>query len=286
MLTKKECLELNIFSAEIRKETIHAIAAAGSGHIGGAMSMAEALSVLYKKVMRIDPKNPKLPDRDRFVLSKGHCGPSLYATLSLCGYFPREELLTLNQGNTILPSHADRNKTPGIDFSTGSLGQGISMAVGSALGAAYLKKDYDTYCMLGDGECDEGQVWEAVLFAAQHKLSHLITFVDFNQQQLDGAIEDVCALGNLAEKFRQFGWYAQSVDGHNVAEIYDAIEAARTQREMPSVIVLRTRKGQGCEYALKQGLCHHLPVSREVEKQEVARLDREIAAMRKEMEVC
>lgn len=286
MLTKKECLELNIFSAEIRKETIHAIAAAGSGHIGGAMSMVEALAVLYQKVMHIDPKQPKLSDRDRFILSKGHCGPSLYATLSLRGYFPREALLTLNQGDTILPSHADRNKTPGIDYSTGSLGQGISMAVGSALAAAYLKKNYDTYCMLGDGECDEGQVWEAVLFAAQHKLEHLIAFVDYNQQQLDGAIEDVCALGNLEEKFRQFGWHAQSVDGHSVAEIYDAIEAARAQKGKPSVIVLRTRKGQGCEYALKQGLCHHLPVSRDVEKQEIERLDREIAAMRKEMEAC
>ena len=286
MLTKKEGLELNIFSAEIRKETIHAIAAAGSGHIGGAMSMVEALAVLYQKVMHIDPKQPKLSDRDRFILSKGHCGPSLYATLSLRGYFPREALLTLNQGDTILPSHADRNKTPGIDYSTGSLGQGISMAVGSALAAAYLKKNYDTYCMLGDGECDEGQVWEAVLFAAQHKLEHLIAFVDYNQQQLDGAIEDVCALGNLEEKFRQFGWHAQSVDGHSVAEIYDAIEAARAQKGKPSVIVLRTRKGQGCEYALKQGLCHHLPVSRDVEKQEIERLDREIAAMRKEMEAC
>ncbi len=281
MLSKREILELDIFSAEIRKATIHALGVAGSGHIGGAMSMVEALAVLYGKVMHVEPKNPHMEDRDRFVLSKGHSGPSLYAALALRGFFPVKELETLNQGNTILPSHADRNKTPGVDFSTGSLGQGISMAAGSALGARYMGKSYHTYCILGDGECDEGQVWEAVLFCAQHKLDNLTVFVDYNRQQLDGDIDDICHLGDLRLKFEQFGWFAQEVNGHSTAEIYDAVCNARTHRGQPSMILLRTRKGQGCEYALAQPICHHLPITKEIAQAETERLDHEIEEMKR-----
>lgn len=281
MLSKSEILELNIFSAEIRKATIHALSVAGSGHIGGAMSMVEALAVLYGKVMNVNPEKPRMEERDRFVLSKGHCGPALYAALALKGFFPMKELETLNQGNTILPSHADRNKTPGIDFSTGSLGQGISMAAGSALGARYMRKNYHTYCILGDGECDEGQVWEAALFCAQQKLDNLTAFVDYNKQQLDGAVDEICRLGNLRLKFEEFGWYVQEVDGHHVAEIYEAVYSAKSHKGQPSMIILHTHKGQGCEYALSQPICHHLPVTKEIEQAEIERLDREIEEMKR-----
>ena len=280
MLTKEEVRDLNIFSAEVRKATIHALSVVGGGHIGGAMSMVEVLAVLYNKVMRIDPDHPRMDERDRFVLSKGHAGPSLYATLALRGYFPLDALTTLNQGGTILPSHADRNKTPGIDFSTGSLGQGISMAAGSALGARFMKKTYNTYCIVGDGECDEGQVWEAVLAAAQHKLNNLVVFVDYNKQQLDGTIDEICRLGDLRAKFEQFDWYAQEVDGHDVSAIYEAICRAQAQQERPSVIVLHTVKGQGCEYALAQKLCHHMSIPTDIAAVECARLDEQIAALK------
>lgn len=285
-LSKKEICELNIFSAEIRKLTIHAMACAGGGHIGGSMSMVEALAVLYQKVMQIDPKNPRWEDRDRFVLSKGHCGPSLYATLALLGFFPEKELETLNQGGTILPSHVDRNKTPGIDFSTGALGQGISMAAGAALGARAAGKEYYVYTILGDGECDEGQVWETLLTSAQQRLDHLIAFVDYNQQQLDGSLEDVCNLGDLRRKFEEFGWYAQEVDGHDTAQIYEAVCRAKENRGCPSAIVLRTVKGKGCAYALEQPICHFLAISQETQDQETARLNQEIAYWKEEMAKC
>lgn len=282
MLSKKEKAQLNIYSCEIRKATLKAICEAGGGHAGGAMSMVEALAVLYGKAMNVDPADPKKKDRDRFVLSKGHCGPSLYAALALKGFFPMDVLWTMNKGGTMLPSHVDRKKTPGIDFSTGSLGQGISMAVGSALGAAKTDQDYYTYCMLGDGECDEGQVWEALLFANQQKLDHLIVFVDYNKKQLDGPLESVCSLGNIGEKFKAFGWDVQKVAGDNVEAIYDAIQEAKKIQGKPSIIILDTIKGHGCKYAEGLTNCHHIVISQEVYEKEAARLDEEIAEYRKE----
>ncbi|MBQ9685447.1 MAG: transketolase [Oscillospiraceae bacterium] len=282
MLTKKEIKELNIFACEIRKATFSAIHGAGRGHIGGAMSMVEALAVLYGKEMKIDPKEPRMPERDRFVLSKGHCGPSLYATLAVKGFFPREALPTMNHGGTILPSHVDRLKTPGIDFSAGSLGTGISVAVGSALGAKVKGLDYRTYCIVGDGECDEGQVWEAAMFAASKKLDNLVVLVDYNKQQLDGWTKDVCDLGDIGAKFSQFGWNTVEVDGHNVSAIYDALEAARACKGQPTAIILDTVKGKGCSYAEKAGLCHHLDMTDEQFAQETALQDARIDALRKE----
>lgn len=280
MLTQTEIKDLKIFSCEIRKKTLAAIHGCGGGHIGGAMSMVEALAVLYGKVMNIDPKNPRMPERDRFVLSKGHSGPSLYAALSLLGFFPEEALLTMNKPNTILPSHVDRNKTPGVDYSTGSLGQGISLAVGSALGARLNHAFYRTYCILGDGECDEGQVWEAFLFAAQHKVDNLTVLIDCNKQQLDGWTKDVCDLGDMQKKLELFGWYVQTVDGHDVAAIYDAIQNTKQHKSEPSVILLDTVKGKGCAFAEKAGLCHWLPISDEVYKDELSRLDATLAQLK------
>lgn len=282
MLAAKEVQELKIFSCEIRKKALMAIASVGAGHVGGAMSMVEALSVLYGKVMNVDPENPKMEDRDRFVLSKGHSGPSLYATLCLKGFISEEALKTMNRGNTILPSHVDRQKTPGVDYSTGSLGQGISLAVGSALGARMMGKAYRTYCIVGDGECDEGQVWEAALFAGHYKLSNLTVMVDNNQQQLDGYTKDVMNLRSIGGKFREFGWNVLEVDGHDVAAIYDAIESAKCCTDMPTVIVLNTIKGKGCMAAEKAGLCHHIALSWDMYEAECAELDRQIEELRKE----
>lgn len=279
MLNEQEKKELEIFACRIRQKTLDAIHSCGMGHIGGAMSMVEALAVLYGKVMKVDAKNPRMEDRDRFVLSKGHCGPSLYATLSLKGFFPEEALLTMNKGGTILPSHVDRLKTPGIDYSTGSLGTGISVAVGSALGARMTGGDYRTYCIVGDGECDEGQVWEAAMFAAQQKIDNLTVLIDCNKQQLDGWTKDICDLENLGKKFEQFGWYAQEVDGHDVEKVYDAIEASKNCKGKPSVIVLDTIKGKGCSYAEAAGLCHHLPCSDEQYEHEMELLNKQLEAL-------
>lgn len=260
MLSKEEIKELKLFACEIRKATFTAIHSCGAGHIGGAMSMVEALAVLYVKEMNIDPKEPRKADRDRFVLSKGHCGPSLYATLALKGYFPMEALTTMNKGGTILPSHVDRLKTPGVDYSAGSLGTGISLAVGSALAAKVKGAAYRTYCIVGDGECDEGQVWEAALFSASKKLDQLTVFVDYNKQQLDGWTKDIGDLGDIGAKFEQFGWYVQQVDGHDMEAVYEAVENSKRKKGQPSLIVLDTVKGKGCTMAEKAGLCHHMPL--------------------------
>jgi len=284
MLSKEQKTELEIFACNIRKQAIKSMASAGRGHVGGAMSMADALAVLYGKQMRIDPARPRWEDRDRFVLSKGHAGPSLYATLALKGYFPVEELYTLNQGGTRIPSHPDRNKTCGIDFSSGSLGNGLSIACGSALGARVLGRNYDTYCMVGDGECDEGEIWEAALFAAHQKISNLIAMIDKNGQQIDGHTQEICNLGDIARKFEDFGWYVQQIDGHDVAAIDAAVDSAKAQSERPSAIVLCTVKGKGCRMAEEAGMCHHMPVSQANCDAEWALLDQRIAELQEERE--
>ena len=256
--------DIRVFAEEIRVETLKEFAHLGFGHVGGAMSIIETLAVLYGSEMHIDPKNPGLETRDKFVMSKGHAGPSLYATLALKGYFPLENLMTLNQGGTTLPSHCDRLKTPGVDMTTGSLGQGISTAIGLALGDRLMgRKDCYTYLMLGDGECNEGQVWEGAMFAAHYKLDHLIAFVDLNKQQLDGKTDDVMYMGDMVEKFKAFGWNTVKVDGHNVDSIKDAIDAAKAQSGKPSMIILDTVKGHGCLLAESMFPCHHIAFTAE-----------------------
>jgi transketolase len=245
MLDQKEVKQIKQFACQMRMETMKAIAVPGVGHIGGSLSVCDVIAVLYDKVMKIDPKNPKWEDRDYFVMSKGHSGPALYAALALKGYFPMEMLKTLNKPGTSLPSHCDRIKTPGIDMSTGSLGQGASSAAGIALGLKTLKKNNWLYLILGDGECDEGEVWEMALFANHYKLTHMITFIDANKQQVDGFTRDIMQVDDLATKFNSFGWYTQTIDGHDVEAIYDAIEKAKAQHEKPSLIVLNTIKGKG-----------------------------------------
>jgi transketolase len=210
--------DLELFAKNIRIQVLKALGELGFGHLGGAMSAADVLGVLYGGVMNVDPKNPQWEDRDYFVMSKGHAGPALYAALALKGYFPVEQLLTINTNGTRLPSHPDRNSTTGVDMSTGSLGQGMSTAIGIAHGNKMLGKDNYTYLLLGDGESQEGQVWEGALYAPQHKLSHLIAFLDYNHQQLDGYTKDICDLGDMRQKFQagKFAPRSSGTGGHNI----------------------------------------------------------------------
>lgn len=272
MLNQDKMKELEIFALKIKIETIKQIGSLGFGHVGGAMSIIDTLAVLYGEVMNIDPNNPKWEDRDWLVFSKGHAGPALYTTLALKGYFPLEELQTLNRPGTNLPSHCDRNKTIGVDMTTGSLGQGASLAVGIALGNRLDGRDNYTYLILGDGELQEGQVWEAALFAAHQKLDKLIAFVDYNKQQLDGYIKDINDLGDIKAKFESFGWHSQEIDGHNLEEIYEAICNAKAVSGKPSVIILDTIKGKDCSFA--EGILnnHHMTVSKQQMDEAVAAL--------------
>jgi transketolase len=234
---------------EIRSLTIDEIGYLGVGHIGGAMSVVELLTLLYYEHMKVDPANPRMIGRDWLVLSKGHAGPTLYATLAKKGFFPRDWLHSLNKGGTRLPSHCDRNLTPGVDMTTGSLGQGFSAALGIALGLRLDGSGGTVYTVIGDGESDEGQVWEAAMYAGHCRLSRLIAFTDYNKQQLDGFTRDILDLESLADKWRAFGWFVQQVDGHDFLAMDKAIQAAKTQASKPSMIILDTIKGKGCTFA-------------------------------------
>lgn len=251
------------------------------------MSIAETLAVLYGEVMRVDPANPRWDGRDYFALSKGHAGPALYATLALKGFFPLEKLATLNQNGTMLPSHCSRVHTPGVDLTTGSLGLGISAALGVALGAYVLEKQNRAFCIVGDGECDEGQIWEAALFAAHHKLDNFFLVIDDNKVQLDGNTDDICALGDLAAKFRAFDWHAQRVDGHDVGAILEAFNTAQEYKGKPHVIVIDTVKGKGCliaeEAALNGQMNHAMPFPDKVQNEaEIRRMEACVAALEAE----
>ena len=255
---EKEELDLRVIADSIRLVTLQTFSNLGFGHVGGAMSIVETLAVLYGGELKCDPRNPKWEGRDRLVMSKGHAGPALYATLYLCGFFPKEQLRELNQGGGRLPSHCDMHKTPGVDMTTGSLGQGMSTAIGLAFGARLNRSTNYTYLILGDGECNEGQVWEGVMFAAHNKLGKLIAFVDWNKLQLDGYTKDIIDMGDIAEKFKAFGWHTQTVDGHDPGKIKAAIVNAKLEGEKPSVIILDTIKGYGCDFAESTTANHHM----------------------------
>lgn len=242
---------------EIRRLILKTIGTFGSGHIGGSLSIVELLTVLYEKHMNIDPKNPNMTGRDRLIVSKGHSGPAVYAVLCSKGYFGEDWLLTLNQPGTNLPSHCDMNRTPGIDMTTGSLGQGFSCAMGIAK-ASKLKKDGATiYTIIGDGESQEGQIWEAAMFAAQHKLDNLIAFTDYNKLQLDGKVSEICDVAPLYEKWRAFGWNVLVLDdGHDCEAIDEAITSAKSAQK-PSMIILHTIKGKGISFAEAAGAGNH-----------------------------
>lgn len=277
MLAEHKLKELQKFASAIRIKTITSLGHFGVGHIGGCLSIADCLAVLYGNQMKIDPKDPQLETRDWFILSKGHCGPALYATLALKGYFPVEDLETINQPHTNLPSHCDRTKTPGIDMTTGSLGQGASSAAGIALALKIQKKKSHVFLILGDGELQEGQVWEMALFAAQQKLANLIAFVDNNRIQLDGFTADINSLGDIRQKFEDFGWHTLEIDGHDVQAIDTAVEKAKKHQNGPSMIVMHTVKGKGWK-AIENTVKSH---SMTIEKSEA---DEVVAELAEQME--
>ena len=277
-MTNDERKALNEKCRDIRYLTMEAIGRVGVGHVGGCMSMVELLVVLYYRHMRIDPKNPKKEGRDRFVMSKGHAGPALYSVLADQGFFPKQMLETLNGPLTSLPSHCDMLRTPGIDMTTGSLGQGFSCSIGVALGSRTKGDGARVYSVIGDGESQEGQIWEAAMFAAHMKLDNLIAFTDYNKQQLDGLTNDINSIEPLVQKWEAFGWNTVNVvDGHDVTEIDDAITAAKQVRGRPTMIILNTVKGKGISWAVQAGATptssnHNMPVTPEQVEQALAEI--------------
>ena len=241
---------------QIRRDIVSMVGAAKSGHPGGSLSAAEILTYLYFEEMNVNPAEPKWEDRDRFVLSKGHAAPVLYAALARRGFFPAEDLMSLRKIGSHLQGHPDMKKVPGVDMSTGSLGTGFSAATGIALACQLDKKPSYVYTLLGDGELQEGQVWEAAMSAAHYKLDNLIAFVDNNGLQMDGNIDDVLSPNPIDAKFAAFGWHVQVIDGHDFAQIADAVKAAKAATGKPSVIVAKTVKGKGVSYMENQAGWH------------------------------
>lgn len=241
-------LELEKMANEIRKDIVTAVHSAKSGHPGGSLSSADIFTYLYFEEMNVDPANPKWEDRDRFVLSKGHVAPGLYSTLAEKGYFPKEDLKTLRHTGSYLQGHPDMKHIPGIDMSSGSLGQGVSVAVGMAAAGKYDKKDYRVYTLTGDGEIQEGQIWEAAMWAGHRKLDNLVVIVDNNNLQIDGSVENVCSPYPIDKKFEAFNFHVINIDGNNFDQIRAAFKEARETKGMPTAIIAKTVKGKGVSF--------------------------------------
>ena len=241
-------LELEKMANEIRKDIVTAVHSAKSGHPGGSLSSADIFTYLYFEEMNVDPANPKWEDRDRFVLSKGHVAPGLYSTLAEKGYFPKEDLKTLRHTGSYLKGHPDMKHIPGIDMSSGSLGQGVSVAVGMAAAGKYDKKDYRVYTLTGDGEIQEGQIWEAAMWAGLRKLDNLVVIVDNNNLQIDGSVEDVCSPYPIDKKFEAFNFHVINIDGNDFDQIRAAFKEARETKGMPTAIIAKTVKGKGVSF--------------------------------------
>ena len=251
-MNAQERKELQIAAAKIRLGIIEGVFHAKSGHPGGSLSAAELFAYLYGKELNVDPKNPKDPDRDRFVLSKGHCAPGYYAALALKGFFPMEELQSLRHIGAMLQGHPDMKHTPGVDMSSGSLGQGVSAAVGMALAGKMDRKSYRVYTLLGDGECEEGQVWEAAMFAGHHGLDNLCVIVDNNGLQIDGPVSKVGGPEPFDEKFVAFGFEVTTIDGNDLDQIEAALEQAKACKGKPFAIIMKTVKGKGVSFMENQ----------------------------------
>ena len=258
---------------KIRDDVIEIIGRFGSGHIGGAMSVVDALTVIYYDKANVNPADPKMVDRDRVIMSKGHAGPAMYAVLADLGYYPKEWTTTLNKNGTNLPSHCDMNKTPGIDFTAGSLGQGLSAAVGMAIGAKMDGNPATIYCFIGDGEAQEGQIWEATMLAGNRGLDNLIVFLDNNKLQLDGRTDDINSLAPAKDKWSAFGFYTQEINGHDIEAISDAIDNAKAQKGRPSMIVLDTIKGYGASFTEGLANCHSMSIPEELWRKETGRYE-------------
>lgn len=251
-MDKRKKAELKVTANKVRQLIIEGVFNAKSGHPGGSLSAADIFTYLYFKELNLDPKNPKWADRDRFVLSKGHCCPGLYAALALKGFFPEEEIKSLRHIGAMLQGHPDMKGTPGVDMSSGSLGQGVSAACGMALAAKMDNASYRVYAMLGDGECEEGQVWESAMFAAHHKLDNLCYIVDYNGLQIDGKVSEVAGLEPLDKKFESFGFEVIKICGHCFNQIEEAFEKAKSTKDKPTVIIAETVKGKGVSYMENQ----------------------------------
>ena len=278
-MTENRKKELLRTAYEIRKGAVTAVYSAASGHPGGSLSIAEILAYLYFEDMNIDPADPKKDDRDRFVLSKGHAAPGLYAALALRGFFPVKELETLRQVDSILQGHPDMKHIPGIDMSTGSLGLGISAACGMALAGKYQKKDYRVWSIVGDGESEEGQVWEAAMFAAHYKLDNLAVFVDWNGLQIDGPVAEVMNPTPLDEKFRAFGWNVISIDAHDLDAIEAAVGLAKATKGKPTAIIAKSVKGKGVSYMENEVSWHGAAPKKDLYDVAIAELDKAIAGL-------
>ena len=276
-MTETDAKNLKCTAVKVRMGIIEGTFQAKSGHPGGSLSCADMLTYLYFKEMNVNPAEPACPDRDRFVLSKGHAAPALYSVLAQRGYFEEEELKTLRHPGSRLQGHPNMNLTPGVDMSTGSLGQGVSTACGMALGAKKAGRDYRTYAVLGDGEIQEGQVWEAMMFAAHYALDNLCVIIDNNGLQIDGAVKDVMSPYPIDKKLEAFGLFVQVIDGHDFAAIEKALAAARQEKGRPSAIVMKTVKGKGVSFMENQVSWHGSAPNAEQYEQAMAELKAALA---------
>lgn len=258
---------------EIRKSIIQMTGAAGSGHPGGSLSAADIVATLYFHELRINPQEPDWPDRDRFILSKGHAAPVLYAALAERGFFPKEELLSLRKFGSRLQGHPDMKALPGVEMSTGSLGQGLSVANGVALAGKLDGKDYRVYVLLGDGECQEGMIWEAAMAAAHYQLDNLTVFLDYNGLQIDGPVKEVMSPEPLTDKWKAFGWHVLAIDGHDIGAILSALSEARETKGRPTMIVAKTVKGKGVSFMENQVGWHGVAPKPEQVAQALAELE-------------
>ena len=266
-------LSLEKTAYKIRKHALEAVYSASSGHPGGSLSIADILSVLYFDEMRIDPKNPKDENRDRFVLSKGHCAPALYGALAERGFFPVDDVKTFRRIDSYLQGHPDMKGVPGVDMSTGSLGQGVCAANGMALAGKLDKKDYRVYAILGDGELEEGQVWEAAMFAPHYKLDNITIFIDFNGLQIDGDISKVMSPFPIDEKFKAFGWNVIVIDAHNYDEIKNAIKTAKNTKGKPTAVIAKSIKGKGVSFMENEASWHGAAPNEEQYNQAISELN-------------
>ena len=254
-----DCEQLALISKKLRQEIITMTNKAGSGHPGGSLSALDILVFLYFNVMRVTPSDPSNPERDRFILSKGHCAPALYVVLAEKGFFPEDELYTLREVGSRLQGHPDMNKTPGVDITTGSLGMGLSFGVGMALGAKLDRRGCNIYVMAGDGEMQSGQIWEAVLTAGNHKLDNLTLLIDRNGFQCDGRVDDICSLGDVSAKLKQFKFFCLEADGHDFRSIEEAFYKTSTEKDRPKAIVFNTVKGKGISFMENNNHWHGSP---------------------------
>ena len=273
-MDEKKSRQLSIVANKVRKYALEGIYNAKSGHPGGSLSIADLLAYLYCEVMRVDPKNPKMEDRDRFVLSKGHTCPALYGILAYKGFFPAEDIKTLRRADSYLQGHPDMNKVPGIDMSTGSLGQGVSAAGGMALAAKLDRKDYRVYAVLGDGELEEGQVWEQAMFAAHYKLDNLTIFVDNNGLQIDGDVREVMNPYPIDKKFESFGWNVVLADAHDFDSLENAVKIAKSTKGKPTAVIMRSVKGKNVSFMENNPAWHGSAPNEEQYNQAVTELDK------------